>query len=204
MKNILLIIFIAIPMIITGCNNDSDYFVNTEEISSFSQKQIQEKENSSGEDIQSSIIESSTKKETETLLTVEDVLLNYITTLYEEKMYFMAGNQLYAKYIMLMRIDNEEETVCYLMPWCIKFNVKSDGYITKSGANGVVCEIKLKQLDDGGYMVIDYWEPGDGALYSADIKERFPEEIHDTAINSVTLFVKTLNDEICNEVGFTE
>ena len=150
---------------INGCNNNSNYFVNTEGVTSSSQEQIQETESSVDEDIQPSIIGSSTNKETETLLTVEDAILNYITMLYEDRMSRVAGNQLYAKYIMLMRIDNEEETVCYLMPWCIKFNIKSDGYITKPGANGIVCEITLKQLDDGSYVVIDYWEPGDGALY---------------------------------------
>ena len=140
MKKRILTIFILILIMINGCNNNSDYFVNTEGVTSSSQEQIQE---------------------TEALLTIEDAILNYIIMLYEDRMSRVAGNQLYAKYIMLMSIDNEEEIVCYLMPWCIKFNVKSDGEIKVTGVNGIVCEITLKLIEDESYTVTSYWEPGD-------------------------------------------
>lgn len=152
--------------------------------------------------MQTSSTENNTIEEVSKALTVEEAISTY--DLYEERMSFTEGNKVYTKYTMLMRVDNEEEVVCYLMPWCVKFDVKSDEEIELTGFNRIVCEVKLELLDDEGYAVTSYWEPGDGVFYVNDIKERFPEEIHYEVLRTVQLYANDLHEEICDEVGYIE
>ena len=40
------------------------------------------------------------------------------------------------------------------------------------------------EIVDGKYVLKEYWQPGDGAYYVSDIRERFPDEIEDEAIDT--------------------
>ena len=73
-----------------------------------------------------------------------------------------------------------------------------------TGSNGIVCRLTLRVAENGDYEVTDYWEPRDGALFSDDLKENFPEEIQDDAINSVSLYANSLQNDILDEIGYNK
>ena len=40
------------------------------------------------------------------------------------------------------------------------------------------------EVKDSGYVLTEYWEPGDGSYYEKDIREKFPDTIEEEALNT--------------------
>lgn len=139
----------------------------------------------------------------ETKISLDEALSYYIIEKYKSELSYMDGEIEEEAHIIMKTIDNDKEIICYVMPWYSKFTKKEDGSLEETGSTGIVCKITLTHNDNGEYKLIDYWEPGDGAYFIEDIKEVFPKDIQNDAINSVQLYYKTLQDDIIKKVKNT-
>lgn len=192
-----MILFVIVIVINTGCNIQSGGSLDNthDEITNESELEITNS---------ISNLDESKEGQNTTSSKYDDVISEYIKKLYEEKMDHIQGDVIYSKHIILKIVSNESEMLCYLMPWCSKFNIKPDEKLELTGSNGIVCRLTLTVSENGDYEVTDYWEPRDGALFSDDLKKNFPEEIQNNAINSVSLYANSLQNEILDEIGYNK
>lgn len=81
-------------------------------------------------------------------------------------------------------------------------NVTEDGIRETSGSHMPVA--LTYQIVDGKYTLREYWKPGDGSCYVDSIRENFPENIADHAIDTqATVYRQTMDcfDQIIRRSG---
>lgn len=73
------------------------------------------------------------------------------------------------------------ETTLYL--WVMYQEYSFDGILKKEGGAHIPTAITVRK-ENGGYKLVEYWEPRDGSYYVKDIKDKFPFYLHNRAIDS--------------------
>ena len=78
------------------------------------------------------------------------------------------------------------ETTLYL--WVMYQEYSFDGILKKESGAHIPTVITARK-ENGGYKLVEYWEPRDGSYYAKDIKDKFPLYLHNKGIDS-QLYVK--------------
>lgn len=71
-----------------------------------------------------------------------------------------------------------------------KYNISSAGIKNVSGSHIPV--VLTFTLNENGYQLQEYWEPRDGSYYVDDIREKFPSNIADDALDSQKYIVQQI------------
>ena len=95
-----------------------------------------------------------------------------------------------------------EEIYVYGMAMYMEANVNEKGIQETSGLH--VPAVLSFEVIDGKYELKEYWEPGEGAYYGESVKEKFPDDILDIAMDSqLTVYQQTMDcyDQIISLSG---
>lgn len=74
-----------------------------------------------------------------------------------------------------------ETLTVYALALYEEYNLSEEGIQSVSG--GCIPVALTFHVTENGYALSEYWEPGDGADYSDDIRDKFPEDVLDTIWN---------------------
>lgn len=75
-----------------------------------------------------------------------------------------------------------EHVTYYGMAFYEEYKVTANGFDSVGGSH-IPVAISFDH-DKNGYFLTEYWQPRDGSLYAADIREKFPDDIGEDALNS--------------------
>lgn len=125
---------------------------------------------------------------------MENIMSDYILD-YNQSRYFPSDLQFEAHKIYGAREINGNIEI-YLYSVYAGFNASTKKEWQAAGSYPIL--IKMKKVDDT-YRVIEYKEPGDGAMYETSIKEMFPANLARKAMRD-TGNVKDLEKEIERQV----
>ena len=92
-----------------------------------------------------------------------------------------------ASFIELGRFTTDgtiEEMWLYGVAMYMEANVSENGIEVGSSSHMPV--VLGFEVVDGKYVLTEYWEPGDGAYYVASIREKFPDDIAEQAMDTQT------------------
>ena len=73
------------------------------------------------------------------------------------------------------------ETTLYL--WVMYQEYSYDGVLKEESGAHIPTAITVRK-ENGGYKLVEYWEPRDGSYYAKDIKDKFPFYLHNKGIDS--------------------
>ena len=73
------------------------------------------------------------------------------------------------------------DTTLYL--WVMYQEYSFDGILKKESGAHIPTAITVRK-ENGGYKLVEYWEPRDGSYYVKDIKDKFPFYLHNKGIDS--------------------
>ena len=73
------------------------------------------------------------------------------------------------------------ETTLYL--WVMYQEYSFDGVLKEECGAHIPTAITVRK-ENGGYKLVEYWEPRDGSYYARDIKDKFPFYLHNKGIDS--------------------
>ena len=79
--------------------------------------------------------------------------------------------------------DGDNETTVYAMALYLEFSFTEDGF-SETGGSHVPVAITFEINDAGEYGLKEYWEPQDGGGYAPSIKEKFPADIYEDALDT--------------------
>lgn len=121
---------------------------------------------------------------------VDEALENAISSaviLHNKDNFWISGeseNTYSTEYHNVLKVENYGETTeVYLISHYAEYQYL-DHEIQITGGRRGPCVITF-DVDQGKYMMRDYWEPKDGALYRQSILERFPEDLWDINVESL-------------------
>ncbi len=92
-----------------------------------------------------------------------------------------------ASFIELGRFTTDgtiEEMWLYGVAMYMEANVSENGI--EAGSSSHMPVVLGFEVVDGKYVLTEYWEPGDGADYVASIREKFPDDIAEQAMDTQT------------------
>ncbi len=79
--------------------------------------------------------------------------------------------------------ENEDEIMVYALVLYNVIEKKENGINTLSGSH-VPCRLTFKSTGNDTYKLMEYWVPRDGSYYATDIREVFPDEVENNAIDT--------------------
>lgn len=72
------------------------------------------------------------------------------------------------------------------------YKVKEDGIENVGGSH--IPTVLTYEVTQEGYKLVEYWEPRDGSYFALDIREKFPDDIEDAALDSQRfIYPQTMN-----------
>lgn len=98
---------------------------------------------------------------------------------------------------VIFEIDEDEtsnETIVYALVLFQSLSTNEVGIEHHSGSH-VPCRIRFRNGLNNTYEFIEYWEPRDGSYYATDIRDVFPDDIEDEAIDTqkyITMQVQSI------------
>ncbi|MDF2839193.1 MAG: hypothetical protein K0S60_896, partial [Evtepia sp.] len=84
---------------------------------------------------------------------------------------------------VLKTVERGNTTTVYAMALYIEFKYDSDGFSDVGGSHMPVA-IAFEKNAAGEYTLKEYWIPKDGSYYAPSIKEKFPTEIYEDALDT--------------------
>lgn len=85
-------------------------------------------------------------------------------------------------HIVLEQIEDDDKVVVYAMVLYHEYRLMGSGGTVFCGSHMPTVLTFTKQED--GYSLEEYWIPEDGNYYVSSIKEKFPEDIYEDAVNT--------------------
>lgn len=79
--------------------------------------------------------------------------------------------------------DADGNTVVYAVASCACYGFENGVFTVVSGSGAIPAVIKFTETN-GGYSLISYTEPEDGARYTDSVRELFPEELWPQVLNT--------------------
>ena len=76
-----------------------------------------------------------------------------------------------------------EQITVYAMVLVIGFDITEETF-TDEGGSHIPTVMTFDVTEDGTYNLAEYWEPSDGSYYLSDIKDKFPSDIADEAMDT--------------------
>lgn len=64
------------------------------------------------------------------------------------------------------------------------YSFLNDHFVSVSGSGAIPCKLTFTQAADGQLALAEYWQPSDGSLYEDSIRETFPADLQDQALQS--------------------
>lgn len=110
---------------------------------------------------------------------VSEAILDYHTQ------YGVGGGTAFESHV-IFEVEEDEtnnETIVYALVLYQALSANEAGIDHHSGSH-VPCIIKFKNGLNNTYEFLEYWEPRDGSDYAIDIKDNFPDEIEDEAMDT--------------------
>ena len=80
-------------------------------------------------------------------------------------------------------VENDSTTTVYAMALYMKFGYAGSGFFETGGSHMPVA-ITFEKNIAGEYELTEYWIPQDGSGYAPSIKEKFPQDIYEDALNT--------------------
>lgn len=96
--------------------------------------------------------------------------------------------------------ETNDETLVYALVLNLALSANESGIQTHSGWH-VPCRIRFKNGLNNTYEFIEYWVPRDGSYYATDIRDAFPDEVEDEAIDTqkyITMQVQSIYSRAIN------
>ena len=87
-----------------------------------------------------------------------------------------------------------DRAVFYLLVRHVKYSTYG-GNLEEKGGSFVPAVLTFGISESGEYILEEYWEPRDGSFYAKDIRDRFPEDAADAALDHGA-YVEELKDQI--------
>lgn len=84
---------------------------------------------------------------------------------------------------ILKTVENGETTIVYAMALYQEYNFV-DGAISDVGGSHIPVAITFLKNSSGEYTLKEYWMPKDGSYYAPSIKEKFPSELYEDALDT--------------------
>lgn len=70
---------------------------------------------------------------------------------------------------------NGNQITVYLTAYYEAYTIDNPlGIVEQDSGSWCPCAITFRINEDGGYELLEYWEPGDGSYYASSIQEKFP------------------------------
>ncbi len=90
----------------------------------------------------------------------------------------------------ILKIVEDDETLgIYVVAMYMGFDYK-EGRLIEAGGSHMPVAVTLEKAENGGYGLIEYWEPEDGSGYMKSVIEKFPGDIDIDSVNTQK-YVKT-------------
>ena len=83
----------------------------------------------------------------------------------------------------LATVEEDDTVTVYLMVLYQAYGYSDGGFFELTGSHMPVA-ITFDKQADSGLVMTEYWTPGDGAYYALSIKEKFPPDIYEDAIDT--------------------
>lgn len=109
---------------------------------------------------------------------------------------FESGEFQTESHIVLGKDEQEHSATVYAMVLYEEYGYKSDAFQVVSGGHGPVA-MTFDKKADGAYVLQEYWEPVDGDNYAASIREKFPKNLYERALDTQSCVQQ--QEEECNQ-----
>lgn len=86
-------------------------------------------------------------------------------------------------HVILKTVEDKNTTTVYMMALYLEFGYSAGG-ASEIGGSHIPVAVTFTKNEAGQYTLAEYWTPGDGAYYGSSIKEKFPADIFNKAINT--------------------
>lgn len=86
-------------------------------------------------------------------------------------------------HVALKTVERGNTTTVYAMALYQKFRY-SDGGFSETGGSHMPVAITFKKNTAGEYRLTEYWTPQDGSYYAPSIKDKFPADIYEDALDT--------------------
>ncbi|CAH1200560.1 hypothetical protein PAECIP111893_01448 [Paenibacillus plantiphilus] len=97
--------------------------------------------------------------------------------------YYQEGAFQTESHVTLKTIENENTTMVYLMAYYAVYDFPEGKPELVSGSH-IPVSLTFSKDDSGVYALTEYWEASDGSYYTSSIKEKFPSDVYEQAINT--------------------
>lgn len=87
--------------------------------------------------------------------------------------------------------ESRNETIVYALVLYYALSASETGIETHSGSH-IPCRITFSKEVDNTYELVEYWEPRGGGLYGSDIRDGFPDDIENEAMDTQKYIVRQI------------
>ena len=108
---------------------------------------------------------------------ISEAIINYNADQYH------SGDFAAEAHTIFKTVESGDTTTVYLMALYLKFAYSGGGF-SQTGGSHMPAAITFTKNSAGAYELQEYWIPQDGAGYGPSIKEKFPADIYDEAIDT--------------------
>lgn len=96
----------------------------------------------------------------------------------------------------ILGVEEKDNTIVYLMALFMSYLKNEDGKLQEETGSHIPIVITFEK-NQNGYVVKEYWEPEDGNEYVDSIKEKFPSQLWDKALDTQAYIQR--HEEIVNK-----
>ncbi len=98
-------------------------------------------------------------------------------------MHYNNGDLASEAHTVLKIVENDNMVTVYVMVLYLEFKYSDNGF-SESGGSHMPVAITFEKNDFGGYTLREYWMPQDGSQYTSSIKQKFPSDIYNDALDT--------------------
>jgi predicted small secreted protein len=99
------------------------------------------------------------------------------------KGHYLSGEFQTESHVTLKTIEDGGTATVYLMAYYAEFDF-TGGDVTQVSGSHIPVAITFSKDADGAYTMTEYWEASDGGGYAASIKEKFPADVAEQALDT--------------------